>query len=957
MPVALSSREKILLWLLRFVHQKDDFIQPLEVSQKGISRALSMKQTNVSREMSVLRKEGLLDQRSSHFSTGKRKMTAYSLTHDGIPVAREVEKKVMSVKVPLIVEAKNEKLSIGRVVTLLKGRGITSSPFALASCFTESGTYDLDEVEDWVRKLQRPLEVGAEGGGSRRHRLTGLPRKSDFFGRNDVLRELEEMLSSAQFKAVMVMGTAGMGKSALGREIIRRARKEFSVFYFAFGEWYRFDAFMEELLEFLGGEGRGEKDKGEGRGGEDRRGKGKGEGGDMLGKLVRFTSRNDFVIVLDDVHKAKEEAVEFLEKLLANAGELKRLKVIFLSREKERRREYDRIKQGDRFQEVVLPPLSLDECMELASRRGYGERGKIDEDTARKILRATGGIPLLVGLLRKEDIITGKVEGKGRSLIEEEIFGELDGDSARLLKLISLCTLPVEKDIVKGGREHMSTLASQLLVERGREDLFRVHDHIREVVTGGIGHREKRELRQEVLVYLGNILERHEKGDDLPPQIEDDMDIYYLEHIYHHIELDRAYDALEIIANAPATLKRGPPSHVLGEFLERVEAKLDRGHGYIEYLRAEMALLEGENDDARLHLGRARKDADKTGEASTVNGKERMLLPDPAELDALEKAIDESDRRPEKLRSMARRARSAEASEERIRLSLSIASQYMERGDHAKARKWLSAARNVLREESGKGASLHMLRLGAAYLRFGDVQEAVAIAKRGLRTAGGENPELLGGFHKLLGQIYLLGERHEKAEDRFNRAKLNFQRAQNMFQMADTMLWEVKAILGANGLLGRAMTTSFRDRGRLNKRQRAALDDSITRIREALLTQRGISRRMGRLSRLLGRDIFDMRTVSLWRQLLVLRCALEWLGGYDDFALGTCEDIIRLGNRTRKGDITIEGTIIKARVLASAGKKKEAKKILRDLKRVKHIPPGAARETLKRTMNLIEGGK
>jgi len=948
LPVALSSREKILLWLLRFVHQKDDFIQPLEVSQKGISRALSMKQTNVSREISVLRKEDLLEQRSSHFSTGKRKMTAYSLTHDGIPVAREVEKKVLSVKVQLIVEARNEKLPIGRVVTLLKGRGITSSPFALASCFTESGTYDLDEVEEWVRKLQRPLDGGMWDGDERRHRLTGLPRKSDFFGRDDVLMELGEMLSSARFKAVMMMGTAGMGKSALGREIIQRARKEFCVFYFAFGEWYRFETFHEELSEFLGKKGKERIGKGE---------KGKGGGGDVLGKLVGFTGRNDFLLVLDDVHKAKEDAVEFLETLLANADDLKRLKVIFLSREKERRREYDRIKQGDRFREIVIPPLSLDECMELASKRGYGEVGKIDEETARRILRATGGIPLLVELLRKEDIITGKVEGKGRSLIEEEMFGKLDGDSTRLLKLISLCTLPVEKDIVKGGREHMSTLASQLLVERSREDLFRVHDHIREVVTGGIGQREKEELRREVLEYLGNILERHEKGGDLPPQIEDDMDLYYLEYIYHHIELDRAQKALEIIANAPGSLKRGPPSHVLGEFLERVESKLERGHGHIEYLRAEMALLEGETDDARLHLRRARMAAGKTGEASTAMEKERLLQPDPAELDALEKAIEESDRRPEKLRSMARRARSADSSDERTRLSLSLAFQYMGRGEHAKARKWLSTARNAQRGEIGESASPYMLRFGAAYQKLGDVQEAVAIAKEGLRAAGDESPELLGGFHKLLGQIYLIGEHYEKAEDRFNRAKLNFQRAQNMFQMADTMLWEVKAILGANGLLGRAMTTSFRDRGHLSKRQRAALDDSITRIREALLTQRGISRRMGRLSRLLGRDIFDMRNVSLWRQLLVLRCGLEWLGEYDDFALSTCDDIIRLGNRTRNGDITIEGTIIKARVLASAGKRKEAKKILRDLKRVKHIPPGAARETLKRTMNLIEGGK
>ena len=937
MPISLSSREKTLLWLLRFASRRDEFLQPPEVSQKGISHGLDMMQTNVSRELSALRKEGHVDKRTAHFTAGKRKRIAYFPTASGMAAAREIEGKVLAVEVALLRKGTRESLTLGQVSRILKRKGLTASPFFLAMAFDAGGEMELEKLMDKVDEQGRPMDGRNGQIKGKKHRLAGLPVKMDFLGRDSVLRELQEMLDSAYFRAAMVLGTAGMGKSTLAREAVDRNKGRFNVFYFTFRDWYRFDGFRKELLGFLGTD---EK--------TDRR--------DVLGALVEFSGKDDLLLVLDDVHRAKEEAVEFLEKLMANAGELRRLKVIFLSREKEREREYDRVKHGDRFREMVLPPLMLEECKELASVKAFGQRGKVSDSTGEKIRRATGGIPLLVEFLRKDDIITGRVEGKGTKVMEEEVFRDLSEDGARLLKVISLCTLPVEKDIIKRGEVCIEELSSRLLVEPNREGLYQVHDHIRDVVTGGLGFRERKGIRKEVLAYLNGLLERWGEGDYLPSQMTDDMDIYYLEYIHHHIELGKIREALEAIMNSPRSLSRGPPSQVMRDFLDRLEAKLGRENPVVEFMRAQIALGVGEIDDARSHLDRARR-ASKDGARKKEKGDEAgEAWPDHRLLSELEATIEDADRRPETLRLMIRKEKDATGSDERTKLRMNISAQYLKEEQWDAARKWLSLARGTVRDREESERVPFLLKLGAAYLKMGDTQEAVTIVKEGLRIAGSEEREMLGALYKMLGQIYLRRERFEKSEDRFNRAKLFFQRSQVLFQMADCMLWEVKAILGGRGLLKEAMTTSFWERKPLKKRNRPVLDDCISRIREALLTLRDITRKTGLLSRLLGRDIFDPRLISLWRQFLVMRCALEWIGSYDDFALDTCGDLIRLGEDVKKENIVLEGTMIKARILARRGKSEKALELIKELKRQRHLPRGAARDTLRRTMEMVKGG-
>ena len=921
-----------MLWLFRFVPRKGDFIQPLEVSQKGIAEGLGMRQTNVSRELSALRKEGMIEQSSSHFTGTKRKMTAYFLTPLGLDIAREVVGKVNTSPVMVEIRGKREEMPARDLITILKGRGLSPSGFALAKCFEESDdALGLDEIHEAVSNAQRALDR-KDIDGRLKHHLGGTITEGNFIGREAVLERVKELLGAKGCLLMRVLGVAGMGKSALGREAIKHALGSFNVFYFRFRRWDSFDSLVEEILTFL----------------EIKKGR------DALEPLLEFCGKNNLLMVLDDVHRLKADVNDFIDELLAYSHKLARLKLLLLSREKTEDEIYSFNKYGKKFTEIMLTPLELPECMELASVKVYGEPGKVDDEIGKKILEATGGIPLLVELLHEEDIISGKVHGKGIGIIENEILKNLGKESARTLKMISLCTLPVEKDIRKESGVSISELESRLLLERTREGLFQVHDHIREIIKGGLGFRERKSLVKDLLVYLKDVIRRGTEGDYLPEPMMEDLDIYFLEYIYHNIELGEVEESLNSIMISPFDITIGPSSKVLEEFLHRMEVKLGGKHGVIELLLGEIALERGEVEKARERVKGAKKII-TSGCQEKSEGRDKYTVPINRRLEQLSRRIEETARRPGKLNEMVEKAEGDHAPKDRIRLCLLIAAFLTDRREQKGARKWLLKAENLTADLPEEEKGYNYFKIGAAYFKIGDVRGSHGMAKRGLRASSADEGGMRGPLNKLFGQVFFLKGQYSEAEDRFNRAKVCFRRSENIFQLSDTMLWEVKSILGKAKLLEMAMSATFLERGVVDRRARESLDDCITRIRESLLILGGITRKTGRLSRLLGREIFDPRNVSLWRQLLVLRCSLEWVGGYRDYALETSDSLISLGERTGKTDILLEGTVISSRILIRSGKLAEARKLLKELERKKDIPPCPGRNALEFTLGLIEG--
>jgi len=856
-------------------------------------------------------------------------MTPYSLTAKGGIAAKEVISKEERSVVVMEGERGSEEITLGQLIIILRKEGFAPSPFIVARCFDRK---EIPLNMDEVRKIMADPASFHRTGKERKHHLIGVTGRGDFIGRKDMLDRINHGLEAKEFHVQEVLGVAGMGKSALGREVIKHAKKSYHVFYFRFRDWYRFDSFMGELSHYLA-----EK---------------RVPTGEISQKLVNFCKERRLFLVLDDVHRIKERMNDFLERIIPYSRELSNLKILLLSRERTGQDDYPCIKEGVRMEEILLPPLTQEECAKLASIKVLGDPGKVDRETGGRILEATGGIPLLVELLGKEDIITGMMGVKGTDLIEKEILKKLGKESAKLLKVVSLCTLPVEKDIIMEGERHVPELTSGLLLERSSDGLLRTHDHIREMVRRGIGFRERKHLTKEIVSYLKEVIRRATEEDYLPAAILEDIDVYYLEYIYHHLEAGKIEEALKVLRSRPFDITRGPPSQVLWEFLDRMELKMGHKHGLIEFLRAEISMERGELDDAKRYLQDMKEVSAKMKKG--IKSSDNILIPPDEDVEQLMKRLKGADEHPEKLREMMQGVEEIEDPKERFSRHMSIALMHVERKERKKAGQWLQKAERTIQEIPSTGKARLYLKNCSAHIKLGKIEEADRIAKTGLGCASPEEVEITGALLKTRGKIQYSKRKYRKAEDKFNRAKSYFRRAENRFQLTDTMLWEVKSILANDNRLKKAMTTSFLKKEKIGKKARGILDSCITRIRESLLILGGIVRKTGRLSRLLGREIFDPRNVSLWRQLLVLRCSLEWCGGYEEYALGTCDDIILLGNRTGNTDLVLEGSIIRARILLGMDKRKEAGDMLRELERKKIIPAGPGKEILKRTKSLLK---
>jgi len=936
LSIRLSGKEKILLWLLRFGPRKDDYIQPLEVSQKGISIGLKMLQTNVSRELTSLRKEGFIDQVSAHFRGTKRKMTAYYLSPDGLNVTKEITSKVNDSVVSVRLKGKIEEMQVGRVRSILKSKGVNPSYFAIASCLENmKSDAAIDELMERISIIQRPTEQTREVKKEYRYHLDGIIEDGEFIGRKKVMEKIGGILAKPGFRAIGVMGVAGMGKSTLGRQVIKHAKGEFNIFYYRFRRWDRFDSLAGELRGYLGKKETQDEER-------------------LIRSLMDFGGGMKLLMVLDDVHLVTDDVNDFLDDLITYSDRLQGMKLILLSRKKGQGERYASVKHGGKYTGILLEPFEARECGELASLVGYGERGRVDRKTSKKIRDATGGIPLLVELLHKEEIVTGKVTAKGTGMIEKELLKSMEGKNAMILKMLSLCTLPVEKDIMKNSERYVSELTDRLLLERTTEGLFQVHDHIRDVIRKELGFRERKKLTRSIIEYLEDVLKRGAEGDFLPTPMAEDLDLYFLEYIHHNIELGDIEKGLRAIREMPIRVSEGPFLEVLGEFLDRMELKLGGKNGLIELLRAEMALDGDDVKGARKYYKTARELY--RGDLKKKAGGESGSFVTDEMFERVAKRIEITDRGPGKLKSMMEKAEQADSLHDRVRIGMAIASVYARSDGKREAEKWLLKTADMIAGLPADEITLFNFKAGVIYIELNDMKRAERSAREGLKTVSTEDTTMRGSLNKLLGQIHFRKGNYGKAEEKFNRAKILFRRTGSLFQLADSMLWEVKSILARSGILTKAMKVSFLDKERASRKTRSALDDCITRIREALVILGSSTRKTGMLSRLLGREIFDERNVSLWRQLLVLRCSLEWLGAYAEYAMETAGDIILLGKKTRNTDIRLEGSIIKARILAQLKRKKEGRAILEELMKKKGIQEGPKKKVLSYTLRLIEKG-
>ncbi len=365
-PHDLTYKKKVLLYLRDHydIGQREEY--PVDVTQKGIARAVGMRRTHVSRVVNDLIDRGLLKEDRGHVEGNNRKLKVYSLSGKGRDSVKDILKELGSSKVSVIKD--NETFTCS--VTDLEG--------------LTDGDLDLLKSIDLLEESSQPLDLDELGPKSYMVDMEDAPVVDELYGRGDVLTEIDDWFQGDVTVAVL-KGRMGYGASSTARRFIDSVedkhilwidvqkgdvRQKMEVFYSNFSS----------------------------------------DNGELSDKMEKIPS----VVVLDDYYDVEDELVDFLVELLDDMETSSKSKILVTTREGlpvyERFYHREHLIQKKVVQ-IDVPPLRRDEAEMILGKR-------LEPGALRRIMLMTKGSPLILRLLRE-----GKVKEieKKCALVKEQI--------------------------------------------------------------------------------------------------------------------------------------------------------------------------------------------------------------------------------------------------------------------------------------------------------------------------------------------------------------------------------------------------------------------------------------------------------------------------------------------------------------------------------------------------------
>ncbi|HYM39530.1 MAG TPA: AAA family ATPase [Thermoplasmata archaeon] len=545
--------ERIIVHLSGFLRHTDAYEVPPDMTQDGIGAALGISRAHVALELKRLREAGKVEERMAHVASAKTRRKVYVLTPAGQELARRMREHARSRSVRLITPEGEREVRGEEALEALHKAGIREG----------EGIQRIlagDVVDLRPREAPRPPQ----------------PARPPFFGREPELATLRAWLDRDPRPVAVVVGVAGVGKSALLAKVLEDATLPVLP-----RRLYPHDdahGILSSFADFLGRQGR-------------RR---------LKAVLVRpaydplealAVLREDLtgcLVVLDDL-QACPPAEGILKSLLET-----RLGCKILVASRAQPTFYDR---GDLSDGGILEvPLSgLDpraaEALLVHRRSGLGA-SEIEE-----VLRATRGHPLALELFAASGLTAGALETE-RFVLETVLEG-IDDVSEDVLKTFAILRRPAKSPEALGATVAQLRHLLKRAVLQHREEGYLLHDLVREFYLGRMPEPARRLANARAAAYW------EERGDPL-------------EAAHHRIEARELEAAANLIVEHGETYADGARAGELEACLlglppslrpSRLLAETEMFLGKFEEARA---ILEGivrrgspeERLRARIHLGR-----------------------------------------------------------------------------------------------------------------------------------------------------------------------------------------------------------------------------------------------------------------------------------------------------------------------------------------------------------------
>jgi tetratricopeptide (TPR) repeat protein/DNA-binding MarR family transcriptional regulator len=482
-PFSLSQDKRMLFYLDQFIKYRDAWEAPFEASQEGISQSLDILLNNVSRTLSSLSGEGLIEERLAHMRGAERRRTAYFPSERGIALLGELKNGLNGEKVAFTdINGQRVERTLEELVALImKDHGISIAFFEILEFLKERENFALPELVNHVKSKTVP-------GKRVVARIEKAPALRQFYGRESELKEIKSCIDSGTYPIIIIQGLAGIGKSTLAVKIIESYRASKNIFWYRFHEWNSVGSVLQELSEFLYSIGRTrtvnylKKNR-------------IPELNMLAGSLEADLDDTETILVFDDIHKTGEQLKPLLSIITEICDRISRVHFVFLTREA--------VKFYDSRESVIkkkIKVIALGGLDEESSRKMLDFI--TDELVLKDILELTGGHPLFLELVN----LTGTAVGRKDidDFINEEIFSKLSTSDRAIIEKVSVYRYPVLVDAVAlpgEGYESLTAMARKGLIRELHDRRFELHDVLRDFVYKRIPDSDREEHHKSAARY------------------------------------------------------------------------------------------------------------------------------------------------------------------------------------------------------------------------------------------------------------------------------------------------------------------------------------------------------------------------------------------------------------------------------------------------------------------------
>lgn len=496
----LTVKERILLHLFDFNRFAEEYEAPVEVTQGGIAEATGIRVHHVTQYVKPLISDNLVQEDVRHIKGMPRRRKVYFLPLQGRNKVASLRNALFAETVPFRSQARGVRELLLSKIYQEERRG-TSLP-GLLDEFRSSGF--ISEVVD------------APGLGLVDH-TQEAPPVDQFYGRETELDEVTKALEGAPL--VVVTGMAGIGKTSLGSRICKEFRGRRSLFWRSIRPWDRAVDLSSRLAGFLQALGRSRLQT-------YMTAAGPKELSQMEEILPADLAGINALLVFDDVHTAREDALDFLSLLFGVLKHQDGCSALLLSRSGP-----DFYNRSEVEIEASVVEVSL-AGLDVGGASRFLPDADPPEALLENLLHLSGGNPLFLKILTKAGTLEG-VRRASKSLeayIAEEIEPSFSEEERDCLRIASLYEVPVSASGLlleeRGGMGTILSLRRKGFLDQLETGGLWLHDFLRDYVQQGIPSERKRSLAKKVVLWLQEEAERAAEGGmprDAVPYLENGL--------------------------------------------------------------------------------------------------------------------------------------------------------------------------------------------------------------------------------------------------------------------------------------------------------------------------------------------------------------------------------------------------------------------------------------------------